>query len=183
MTAFQIQAALGVLVVLASVAFFFVGRGVGKRTEHRLQAQSKATAEETSRRILGEAEREADNLRKSAVVSGKEELIKLREAWELEARRRREEIEREEKRIQDREVVLDRKFDVLEQRDKEIGKRASEVGRKEKLVVAREEELEKMVAEERRKLEQLSGMTAQEAKAELVQRLEEEANADAANRL
>src|SRR3990170_8569362 len=108
MSATLINAALGVLVVLASVGFFFLGRQRGRNIERALQAQSKATAEETSRRILGEAEREADNLRKSAVVSGKEELIKLREAWELEARRRRDEVEREEKRVQERDTVLDR---------------------------------------------------------------------------
>ena len=183
MTFTAIDAALGVLVVLASVAFFFLGRHRGQGAERALQARSKATAEETSRRILGEAEREADNLRKSAVVSGKEELIKLREAWELEARRRREEVEREEKRVQERDTVLDRKFDVLEQRDRDMGKRASDLGRREKLVVAREEELETLMAEERRKLEQLAGMSAQDAKAELIQRLEEEAHADAANRI
>ncbi len=183
MTATAINAALGVLVVLASVAFFFFGRRSGRGAERSLQAQSKSTAEETTRRILGEAEREADTLRKSAVVSGKEELIKLREAWELEGRRRREEVEREEKRVQEREGVLDRKFDVLEQRDKEIGKRASELGRKEKIVLTREEELEKLVGDERRKLEQLAGMSAQDAKNELIQRLEEEAHADAANRI
>src|SRR5688500_258491 len=183
MTFTLIDAALGALVVLASVAFFFFGRQRGRNGERALQAQSKATAEETSKRILGEAEREADNLRKSAVVSGKEELIKLREEWELEARRRREEGEREEKRVQERDSVLDRKFALLEQRDREMGKRASELGRREKIVTSREEELEKLVADERRKLEQLAGMSAQDAKAELVQRLEEEAHADAANRI
>ncbi len=183
MTATAIMAASGVLVILASAVFFFVGKRLGQSSEKALQARSRATSEETAKRILGEAEREADTLRKSAVVSGKEELIKLREAWELEARRRREEVEREEKRIQEREIVLDRKFDVLEQRDKEIGKRASELGRKEKTVAAREEELEKIVGDERRKLEQLAGMSSQEAKVELIQRLEEEAHADAANRI
>src|SRR5688572_2275477 len=183
MTATAINAALGVLVVLASVAFFFFGKRSGQGSERALQAQSKSTADETARRILGEAEREADTMRKSAVVSGKEELIKLREARELEARRRREEVEREEKRVQERDVVLDRKSEVLDQRDKEVGKRASELGRKEKIVAAREEELEKMIGEERRKLEQLAGMSAQDAKAELIQRLEEEARADAANRI
>jgi ribonuclease Y len=183
MTATAINAALGVLVVFASAAFFLFGKRSGRSAERTLQAQSKSTAEDTAKRIVGEAEREADTLRKSAVVSGKEELIKLREAWELEARRRREEVEREEKRVQERDVVLDRKFDVLEQRDKELGRRASELGRKEKIVATREEELEKLVSEERRKLEQLAGMSAAEAKSELVHRLEEEAHADAANRI
>jgi ribonuclease Y len=131
--------------------------------------------------LVGEAEREAETLRKGAVVAGKEEVIRLREAFEGETRSRRDEIEREERRLADRETTLDRKFDVLDQRDKELARRASEFGRREKTIVQREEELEKLVAEERRRLEQLAGLSAQEAKAELIRRLEEEAQADAAN--
>jgi ribonuclease Y len=79
--------------------------------------------------------------------------------------------------------VLDRKFEVLDQRDKELGRRSSEFGRREKTVVDREQELDKLVGEERRRLEQLAGMSAQDAKHELIRRMEEEAQADAANRI
>jgi ribonuclease Y len=178
-----LSVALGVLVVVASATFFVFGRRAGAAAERATQKAAKATAEETAKRIVGDAEREADSLRKSAVIAGKEELIKAREEWELEARRRREEVEREERRIQDRESQLDRKFDTLDQRDKELGRRASEVGRKEKHVAEREGELEKMIGEERRRLETLAGLSVQEAKQELIQRLEKEAEADAANRL
>ena len=107
-----IIAALGVF-LLASPAFFFLGRRTGASGEIQRQTAAKATAEETSKRIVGEAERDAENLRKSAVVSGKEEVIKLRENFEAEARSRREEIEREERRLAERESILDRKYDML----------------------------------------------------------------------
>jgi ribonuclease Y len=177
-----LAAALGA-VILASAAFFFLGRRVGRTAEVKRLAASKSTAEETAKRIVTESEREAENLRKSAVVAGKEELIRLREKFESEVRGRREEVEREERRITERENVLDRKSDVLEQRDRELGRRASEFGRREKTVVQREEELATLIAEERRRLEQMAGMSAQDAKAELVRRMEEEAQADAANRV
>ncbi len=183
MTATALSAALGVLVVIASVAFFFFGRRAGQSAERAAQSAAKATAEQTANRIVGEAEREAESLRKSALISGKEELIKLRENWEVEARRRREEVEREEKRVQDREAVLDRKFDVIEQREKEVGRRGSELGRKEKAIAEREQELDKLMGEERRRLESLAGMSAEQAKSELIHRLEAEAEADAANRI
>ena len=144
---------------------------------------AKATAEETAKRIVSDGEREAENLRKSAIVSGKEELIKLREQFESEVRGRREEVEREERRITERETVLDRKSDVLEQRDRELGRRASDFGRREKTVIQREEELTALLADERRRLEQMAGMSAQDAKAELIRRIEEEAQADAASRV
>src|SRR3954466_5383637 len=177
-----LAAALGA-VILASAAFFFLGRRVGRTAEVKRLVAAKSTAEETAKRIVTESEREAENLRKSAVVAGKEELIRLREKFESEVRGRREEVEREERRITERENVLDRKSDVLEQRDRELGRRASEFGRREKTVVQREEELATLIAEERRRLEQMAGMSAQDAKAELVRRMEEEAQADAANRV
>ncbi len=182
MNVIAVIAALGVFIV-ASPAFFILGRRTGARSERERQTAAKSTAEETSRRIVSEAERDAENLRKSAVVAGKEELIKLRENFESEIRGRREEIEREERRISERDTVLDRKFEVLEQRDRELGRRASDFGRREKAVAEREQELEKIVAEERRRLEQMAGMSAQDAKNELMRRMEEEAQADAANRI
>src|SRR5688500_18464663 len=94
-------AALGVA-ILAVPAFFIVGRRTGISAEIRRQAAAKATAEDTAKRILSDAEREAETLRKSAVVSGKEELIKLRETFEGEVRGRRSEVEREEKRLVER---------------------------------------------------------------------------------
>src|SRR6059058_2178422 len=129
-----LAAAIGA-VILASAAFFFLGRRLGASGEIKRLAASKSTAEETAKRIVTESEREAENMRKSAVVAGKEELIKLREKFESEVRGRREEVEREERRIAERETVLDRKSDLLEQRDRELGRRASEFGRREKTVV------------------------------------------------
>jgi len=183
MNATALSAALGVLVVIASVAFFFFGRRAGQSAERSAQSAAKSTAEQTAQRIVGEAERDAESLKKSALISGKEEVIKLRENWEVEARRRREEVEREEKRVQDRETTLDRKFDVLEQREKDVGRRGSELGRKEKSIAEREQELERLILDERRRLESLAGMSVEQAKSELIHRLEAEAEADAANRL
>src|SRR4051812_40777388 len=183
MNANVIAAVLGVLLLLASPAFFFLGRNTGTSAERRRQADAKATAEETAKRILSDAEKDSENLRKSAVVSGKEELIKLRENFELEVRGRREEVEREERRLSERENVLDRKFDLLEQRDKDFAKRTSDLGRREKTVTDREVELDKLIGDERRRLEQMAGLSAQDAKAELMRRMEEEAQADAANRV
>jgi len=178
-----VLAAYAAVLVAGCVVTFMVGRRQGQAAEAERLAAAKAGAEDVRRRAVEEAEREAENLRKSALVSGKEELIKQREAWEVEARRRRDEIERDEKRVQERETVLDRKFDVLDQRDREIGTKSTDLGRRSKVLEEREAELDRLVTDERRRLEQLAGMSAQDAKALLMQRMEEEAQAAAANRL
>src|SRR6476619_7501861 len=155
-------AALGALVI-ALPAFFFFGRrsgvAAGKREELARLAAAKSTAEETAKRIISEAEREVDTSRKTAVLSGKEEVMKLRETAEADLRQRRVTLEAEERRLTEREGTLDRKLELVEQRDRDIGKRASDFGRREKLVQTREEELDKLVAEERRRLEQMAGMS------------------------
>src|SRR6202521_3606689 len=176
--------AAGILLfVLASAAFLYIGRRIGGRTEIRRQQQAHATAEETATRIVGEAQREAESVRKSAVLSGKEELIRLREEWEVEVRGRREEVEREERRVIDHEGQLDRKYDLLEQRERETTRRVETVANREKTLGDREQELDKLLGEERRRLEQLAGLSAADAKAELMHRMEEEAHADAANKI
>ncbi len=183
MTDTALVAAGLVLVVVASAAFFFVGRKFGKSSEIARQAISRETAEETAKRLLEEATREADGLRKTAVLTGKEELLRLREEWELEVRKRRDEVEREERRVQERESLLNRKYDLLEQRERDSSTQATSLARRQETIAIREQELDRLVADERRRLEQLAGMSAQDAKAELIQRLEDEAQADAANRI
>ena len=149
MSGTTLYAALGVVIILATAAFFMLGRAAGRAAERQAQAASKATAEELAQRITGDAKREAENLRKSAVVAGKEEAIRLRETWEVESGKRREELERAERRTQERETAIDRKYDILDQRDKELGRRGSDIGRREKAVTEREAELEKLIGEER----------------------------------
>jgi len=174
---------LGASGVIGSTVAFVFGRKSGREAEELARRAAGDAAEQVAKRIVGDAERDADGLRKQAVLAGKEEAMRAREEWEGEARRRREEIDREEKRLHERDTTLDRKVDVIEQRDKELGRRASDLGRKEKSVEDRQLELDKMVSEERRRLEQLAGLSAAEAKAELVRRLEEEAHADASSRM
>ncbi|MDH5235602.1 MAG: ribonuclease Y, partial [Gemmatimonadota bacterium] len=140
-------------------------------------------AEQVAKRIVAEAERDADSAKKQALLSGKEELMKVRESWEVEARRRREEVDREEKRVVEREQQLDKKVDLVDGKERDLSRRASELGRREKLLEDRQGELDSLVGEERRRLEQLAGLSAVDAKAELIRRLEAEAEADAGNRI
>jgi len=121
MTNTALLAAAGILLfVIAGAVFFMVGTRRGRGIELKRQQEAKATAEETAKKILGDAQREAESARKTAVLTGKEELIKLREEWEVEARGRREEVEREERRVEDKETQLNRKYDLLEQREREL---------------------------------------------------------------
>jgi hypothetical protein len=91
------------------------------------------------------------------VVSGKEELLRLREKQDAEVRGRREEVEREERRLQEREAQLDRKSETIDQRDRELARRASELGRREKVVTDQQAEIDTLKADATRRLEELAG--------------------------
>ena len=183
MPTIEILAAFGVLLLAAGALSYVVGARVGRSAELRRLEASNASAEQTARRLVSDAEREAESLRKSAVLTGKEELIQVRENWEEEVRRRRDELEREERRVQERELSLDRRAESLEQRDKELSRRGSEIGRREKQIADRDEELDRLGGEVQHRLESLAGLSAEDAKRELIHGIEEEARADAANRV
>jgi len=178
-----IAIAIGAVFVGALPVAFVYGRRAGRAAEDAARRTAGEAADQVAKKIVGEAEREADAARKQAVLAGKEEVMKVREAWEVEARKRREEVEREEKRVGDREAAVDKKVDIVDQKEKELGRRASELGRREKQLEERQTELDGLVGEERRRLESLAGLSAEQAKAELIRRIEEEAQADAANRI
>ena len=97
-----LYALVGGAAVLVSAVTFVVGRRLGVRTQETKQEAAERSVEQTARRIIGEATRESESLRKSAVLAGKEETIRLREDWEKEARGRREEVEREERRVSEK---------------------------------------------------------------------------------
>jgi ribonuclease Y len=175
--------ALGVLFAVGMPIMWVVGKKSGRAAEDAARRAAGEAADQVAKRIVGEAEREADAARKQAILSGKEEVMKVRESWEQEARKRREELALEEKRVAEREQQADKKFELVDGKEREIARRASELGRREKQLEEKQSELDQLVGEERRRLEQLAGLSASDAKAELIRRLEEEAQADAGNRL
>jgi ribonuclease Y len=173
----------GLAVVGGLPIAFLYGKKSGRAAEDTARRAAGEAADQIAKRIVADAERDADAARKQAVLSGKEEVMKVREAWEQEARKRREEVASEEKRVTDREQQADRKFEIVDGKEKDISRRASELGRREKVLEEKQAELEGLVGEERRRLEQLAGLSVVDAKAELIRRVEEEAMADAANKL
>lgn len=184
MPSFAIIVAVGAVLLAATAAVAYViGTRGGRSAEQRRLEAAGSSAEQTAERIVGEARREAENIRKSAVVAGKEELIQLREGWEAEVRRRREELEAEERRVQERELSVDRRGEGVDQRDQELGRRASDLGRREKALADRAEEIDRLEQEHQRRLEALAGLSAEDAKRELVTSIEDAARADAGNRV
>jgi len=175
MTFELIGAGLALAAVVGAVLY-----NVGRSAERRAAARARATAESIAERILADAKRDAEAFRNALVLTGKEELEKARTGWEAEVARRHEEVTRVERRLEEREGTLERKLDLLERRDKELDARLTEIAAREQRVTGFETELKGLVAEQRRRIEALAGMTAADAKKELVRAIEDEAKAEAA---
>ncbi len=170
-------AAVG-LVLGASIGFVIA------RSRARAQQESeKKRGQDEASRILERAEHEAENARKAGELAGREEGFRLREAWEKEENRRREEIERAERRAEERSDASDRQMERLNSRDEELDRRLEEVKRREGELEREADEVERTEAEARRRLEQLAGLSAEEAKRELIESLHDTAKAEAANSL
>ncbi len=143
----------------------------------------RGEAETEAERLAQSARAEADNVKRSASLEAKEEVLRAKEAWDDELAKRRGELERTERRLDNRESLLDRKLSELDQKHDLLDKRASELETREKAIEADRLRYEELSQEQRRKLERLAGASAEEAKRELMREMAEEARAEAAKQV
>jgi ribonuclease Y len=106
-------------------------------------------------------------------LEARDNALKIKQESESEISRRRNEVSREDERLQKRRAELDTRIERLEQREAQVNKRQSSVDR-------RANEIEKLYADQMEKLQQVSHMTVDEAKQELLTEVEKEARADMA---
>jgi ribonuclease Y len=166
---------IAILVGAAAVAFL-VGWWISRRTgEGKL-----AKAEELAKRIIADAEKEAQIKKKEAILEAKDEWYKTKIKVEREIQDKKGEIVRLEKRLQDRESSLDRKVDILNRKEKDIQNKEKIIYAREKANRLREEELNRLIATQNKQLERIAQMTSEEAKKILLQNLESEARQEAA---
>ncbi len=173
----------GLLAVAALAVGGIGGFWLSQRRERTRRESEKATAQDEASRILTTARQQAEGVLKGAELRGKEEAYRLREGWEKEKARRREEIERLERRTEERSTSLDSRHAYLDEREGSLERRSEELGRRESSVQSREHkaaEAEKDVLEQ---LERLAGLSRPAARDLLIERLEDEARAEAANTL
>jgi len=173
------------VLALAAVLGVFVG-GVSafimaNRLERARREKERAAAEDEGSRILARAREEANAVRRAAELEGREEALGLREAWEKEEARRRDEAERLERRLVERSESLDRKFDAMDARETNQEKRSQDLERREQELDQLKGEVEELGGQARRKLESLAGLSAQEARAHLTEHIRSEAEAAASN--
>ena len=172
---YAILLAVGTFAV-GAVIFALVFRKVGYNARKRIAEAEIGSAEEEAKRIREEGAREAETLKKEALLSAKEEILKSRNEAEREIKERRADISRTERRLVQKEENLDKKSEALESKNEILDKKIKENDvLRDQINDLREKELSI--------LERISGFTAQEAKDELVSRVESEIKHELAQRL
>ncbi|MHB8881994.1 MAG: ribonuclease Y [Thermodesulfovibrionales bacterium] len=140
----------------------------------------KNTIETEKAKITEGALKEADSLRKEAALEAKDIIYQAKTDAEKELRERRSELNHLEKRLRQKEESIERKFDQIDKRDHELSRKEKDNSAKEKGLQEKEARYAQLIREQAEVLERISGITAEEAKQELLRRTEEEARFEVA---
>ena len=144
------------------------------------ESRKVGSAESIAKRIIEDSKREAENKRREGALEAKEELHKSRIKFETETRDRRHELMSLEKRVIQREENLERKVNLLEKKEVDLNKRDNFMQHKANQLMSKEKQLRTLMDEEKQKLQQISGLTKDEAKKLLFAKYEEEITREAA---
>jgi ribonucrease Y len=168
---------LAAAVVLAALAIPLVWWLTLRRAARRMTAEAKRRAAKT----IEDAERAGEAIRREAEIAAREKLLQARTEHEQAARKRRTELEALERRLTQKEDNLDKRGDDVARRERDLGQSERGLAQRERAVEQQQEELAGMVEIERKRLEQIAGLTAQQARDELVKAMEDDARIEAAH--
>jgi len=125
------------------------------------------------------AEKEAEVMKEKKLLEVKEKFLNKKSELEKEVQVRNQHIQQSENKLKQREMSLNQRQEDLGRRKNELDNMQVRIDNEKKLMLIKQEELEKMQLQEREKLEELSGLSADEAKQRLVEAMKDEAKTDA----
>ena len=130
-------------------------------------------------RMIDEANKEADVIKEKKLLEVKEKFLNKKAELEKEVGQRNQRILQAENKLKQREISLNQRQDDLTRRKSELDSAQNRLQNREQMLNNRQQELDKMEMQEREKLEELSGLSAEEAKKRLIDSLKDEARSDA----
>lgn len=161
--------------VLAAV-FSFIFSSIQRK---RLLAEEQE-ARRRADRLVEDAKKAADARIKEANLEAKEKVLHATAEFDRQSKERRDELKAVEKRIQQKEESVDRRTEQIESREAQLTGRERSVQDREKNLETREAQVGELIEEQRHRLEQISGLTVEEAKQQLIRGIENEAKLEAA---
>jgi ribonuclease Y len=158
-------------VILLAVAYVLLRKTVGReRSEIRKEAD----------RVLADAQKTSEAKLREASIEAKEKVLAARAEFDKTVQARRQEIAALENRVVQKEENLDRKLTQLEKREEDYNRKEKAVAEQQKKIEEGQAEIQRTIEEQRKRLEQIAGLTAVDAKRDLVKSIENEARVEAA---
>ncbi len=158
--------------VIIGVIALIVGVALGYLLNRYLIKDRTTRAADDAARLVSDAEKQAETLKKEALIEAKDQVFRMKQEVESENKERRKEIQALEQRLAQREESVDRRAESIDKREHQLSSAQGQIAKREK-------ELDDMVEAERQRLEMLAGMTADEARAELMNRIQDDVKRDA----
>ncbi|PSL49949.1 ribonuclease Y [Chitinophaga niastensis] len=167
------------ITTIAAVVALIIGIVLGKvifakNTQHKIDE-----AETQAKKIIAEAQISAENLKKDKLLEAKEKYLQLKSEYEKDVLQRNQKLGESENRIKQKEQGINQKNEQLQKQLNENDAIKETLNRQMELVTIKRTELEKHQEEHIRRLEKVAGLTAEEAKHQLVESLKEEARSQA----
>lgn len=159
--------------IVVGIAALAAGIAAGFFVRKYMAEAKIATAEDKARRIIDDAEKASEGKKREVLLEAKDDIFSMRSEAEKEIKNRRNELQRFERRLLQREEQIDSRSDNLERREKGLASKENELQ-------ALKAESERIVKEEKDKLERIAGLSKDEAKELLLRQVEEETKRDAA---
>lgn len=161
-----------IIIIIAVLAALIIG-GLGGYLIFRYVIKGKYNE------MVANAEKAAEVLKEKKLLEVKEKFINKKSELEREVQQRNQKIQQTENKLKQREISLNQKQEDLGKRNQELDQQLQRMENEKKLLALKEQELEDMQMKERAKLEQLSGLSAEEAKTQLIDSLKDEARTNA----
>src|SRR3972149_5621039 len=163
-------------VIILGIGGIIIGAVAGFLIRNRMMEDKVREGREQAERIIKDAEREAETKRKEIEIEAKDKLYQARIDIERETKEKQTELLNLDKKLSQKESHLDKKGDQLDRKDKELAVR-------EKTATEKIEQYEQLLRTAREQLEHISGMSAEDAKKQLMQAMEDEAKFEAAKEI
>ena len=165
-----------ILIVVAAVVGLGIGIGLGIVIRKGVAEREIQSAEQEATRIINEAIRSGESRKKEMLLEAKDEIHRSRTEHEKEVKERRAELTKQERRLQQKEETLDKKAENFEKKEEDLARKLAEVA-------AAKEEAEAVKKAHLATLEQISGLTQEQAKQFLLKNVEEEVRHDTAMKI